>query len=93
MVWSSVQSRKFHSKNRTKAIHEIPSVSLFAHWPEFLMYLLVCVSTFCSQVFCWMDRWYGLTMDDIRALEDRTKEDLDRQRQVGEVRGMRAEND
>lgn len=32
-------------------------------------------------------------MDDIRALEDRTKEDLDRQRQVGEVRGMRAEND
>lgn len=32
-------------------------------------------------------------MDDIRALEDKTKEELDRQRQVGEVRGMRAEAD
>lgn len=47
----------------------------------------------CSQLFCWMDQWHGLTMEDIRALEDRTKEDLDRQRQVGEVRGMRAESD
>lgn len=40
-----------------------------------------------------MDRWYGLTMEDIRALEDKTKEELDRQRQLGEVRGMRAESD
>lgn len=38
-----------------------------------------------------MDGWYGLTMDDIRAIEEKTKEDLDRQRQVGEVRGMRAD--
>lgn len=40
-----------------------------------------------------MDRWYGLTMDDIRALEEKTKEDLDRQRHEGEVRGMRADTD
>lgn len=40
-----------------------------------------------------MDRWYGLTMADIRALEDKTKEELDRQRHHGEVRGMRAETD
>lgn len=45
------------------------------------------------QVFCWIDGWYGLTMDDIRAIEDRTKEELDKQRQVGEVRGMRADTD
>lgn len=32
-------------------------------------------------------------MEDIRALEDKTKEELDRQRKVGEVRGMRAENE
>lgn len=59
--------------------------------------LLQCVVIYniftSSQVFCWMDRWYGLTMEDIRALEDKTKEELDRQRQVGEVRGMRAETD
>ena len=30
------------------------------------------------QVFCWMDRWHGLTMEDIRAIEDKTKEELDK---------------
>jgi len=50
-------------------------------------------TTFHRQVFCWMDRWYGLTMDDIRAIEEKTKEELDKQRQIGEVRGMRAETD
>uniref|UniRef100_A0A0K8TN39 Putative phosphatidylinositol transfer protein n=1 Tax=Tabanus bromius TaxID=304241 RepID=A0A0K8TN39_TABBR len=50
-------------------------------------------TTFHRQVFCWMDRWHGLTMEDIRAIEDKTKEELDRQRQQGEVRGMRAESD
>lgn len=48
---------------------------------------------FCRQVFCWMDSWHGLTMEDIRELEDKTKEELDKQRHVGEVRGMRAETD
>lgn len=50
-------------------------------------------TTFHRQVFCWIDKWYGLTMDDIRALEEKTKEDLDKQRQQGEVRGMKAESD
>lgn len=50
-------------------------------------------TTFHRQVFCWTDKWYGLTMEDIRALEDKTKEELDRQRQSGEVRGMRADED
>lgn len=46
-----------------------------------------------SQLFCWMDQWYGLTMEDIRKLEEKTKEELDLQRKSGEVRGMRAECD
>ncbi|XP_059619180.1 phosphatidylinositol transfer protein beta isoform isoform X2 [Phlebotomus argentipes] len=50
-------------------------------------------TTFHRQVFCWMDRWHGLTMEDIRAIEDKTKEELDKQRHVGEVRGMKAETD
>ncbi|XP_031635601.1 phosphatidylinositol transfer protein alpha isoform isoform X1 [Contarinia nasturtii] len=50
-------------------------------------------TVFHRQLFCWIDRWYGLTMEDIRALEEKTKEELDQKRQVGEVRGMRAEND
>lgn len=37
-------------------------------------------TNFHRQVFCWIDRWYGLTMEDIRAIEDNTKEELDRVR-------------
>jgi len=48
---------------------------------------------FHRQVFCWMDRWHGLTMRDIREIEDRTKEELDRQRNTGQVRGMKADSD
>lgn len=48
---------------------------------------------YCRQVFCWMDSWYGLTMDDIRAIEEKTKEELDKQRQSGDVKGMKAESD
>ncbi|XP_071537193.1 phosphatidylinositol transfer protein beta isoform-like isoform X1 [Panulirus ornatus] len=48
-------------------------------------------TNFHRQVFCWMDRWHGMTMEDIRRLEDITKEELDSQRQVGEVRGTRSE--
>ncbi|XP_045597809.1 phosphatidylinositol transfer protein beta isoform isoform X5 [Procambarus clarkii] len=48
-------------------------------------------TNFHRQVFCWMDRWHGMTMEDIRRLEDKTKQELDKQRKVGEVRGTRSE--
>lgn len=32
---------------------------------------------FHRQVVCWLDRWHGLTMQDIRDLEERTKKELD----------------
>ncbi|KAI8997850.1 hypothetical protein BDB01DRAFT_772661 [Pilobolus umbonatus] len=32
---------------------------------------------FHRQLFCWTDRWYGLTIEDIRAIEEETKKDLD----------------
>ncbi|XP_015038359.1 phosphatidylinositol transfer protein beta isoform isoform X1 [Drosophila pseudoobscura] len=50
-------------------------------------------TNFHRQVFCSTDRWYGLTMEDIRAIEEKVKEELDKARQVGEVRGMRADAD
>lgn len=50
-------------------------------------------TTFHRQLFCWIDRWHGLTMEDIRSIEEKTKEELDRQRNVGEVRGMKADGD
>ncbi|XP_053645243.1 phosphatidylinositol transfer protein beta isoform isoform X3 [Cherax quadricarinatus] len=45
------------------------------------------ITNFHRQVFCWMDEWYGLTMEDIRCIEDLTKKELDQQRREGTVRG------
>jgi len=28
---------------------------------------------FHKQVFCWMDEWYGMTIEDVRAYEEKTK--------------------
>jgi len=47
---------------------------------------------FHRQVFCWTDKWYGLTMEDIRKLEDETKEELDKAINVGGVKGMSTED-
>jgi len=44
-------------------------------------------TNFHRQVFCWMDRYHGMTMDDIRALEEETKKELDEERGKGEIRG------
>jgi len=29
------------------------------------------------QVFCWMDEWFGLTIEDIRRIEEETRQELD----------------
>jgi len=46
-------------------------------------------TTFHRQLFCWIDQWHGLTMADIRALEDKTKEDLEKMIASGEVKGTK----
>ncbi|KAK3085035.1 hypothetical protein FSP39_023166 [Pinctada imbricata] len=48
---------------------------------------------FHRQLVCWMDKWYGLSMQDIREIEDRTKRELDEARATGEVRGTKAEEE
>ena len=47
---------------------------------------------FHREVFCWMDEWHGLTMKDIRELEERTKEELDQQLNTGTVRGTQEDD-
>lgn len=32
--------------------------------------------TWCSSQFCWIDKWFGMTMQDIRALEECAAEEL-----------------
>ena len=43
---------------------------------------------FHRQVFCWIDKWHGLTIEDIRKIEEQTKLDLEKLRKEGKVRGM-----
>ena len=54
--------------------------------------VLRLLTNFHRQLFCWLDKWFGMTMEDIRVLEEQTKADLEEQRNQGEVRGM-SEND
>ncbi|KAM7539972.1 hypothetical protein Aperf_G00000025931 [Anoplocephala perfoliata] len=42
---------------------------------------------FHRQLFCSIDEWHGLSMNDIRIMEAKTKEELDRQRREGQLQG------
>ena len=46
-------------------------------------------TNFHRQLFCTIDKWIELTMEDIRKLEDKTQQELDKQRKVGSVRGTK----
>ncbi|GAB6026492.1 hypothetical protein CHUAL_012917 [Chamberlinius hualienensis] len=50
-------------------------------------------TNFHRQIFCWMDQWYGLTVDDVRKFEQATKLELDKLRAVGELRGTMVEDE
>lgn len=45
-------------------------------------------SKFHREVFCWLDHWYGLTMADIREIEEQAQRELDEARRRGSVKGM-----
>ena len=45
-------------------------------------------TTFHRQLFCWIDQWYGLTMADIRKLEDEVQKELAREIKHGNIKGM-----
>lgn len=46
---------------------------------------------FHRQLFCWMDEWYGLTMQDIRRLEAEAVEQLNQARIHEEKKGFTTE--
>eukprot|EP00123_Amoebidium_parasiticum_P019455 comp25787_c0_seq1/m.47036 comp25787_c0_seq1/g.47036 ORF comp25787_c0_seq1/g.47036 comp25787_c0_seq1/m.47036 type:complete len:269 (-) comp25787_c0_seq1:44-850(-) len=48
---------------------------------------------FHRQVFCWMDKWYGMTMEDIRRLEDEAAKEMEEARKKGPLRGMVGDDD
>ena len=54
--------------------------------------VLRLLTNFHRQLFCWIDKWFGMTIQDIRELEEKTKAELEEQRKTGELRGM-TEND
>ncbi|XP_040467598.1 phosphatidylinositol transfer protein beta isoform isoform X2 [Aptenodytes patagonicus] len=47
-------------------------------------------TNFHRQLFCWIDKWIDLTMEDIRRMEDETQKELEAMRKKGSVRGTLA---
>lgn len=45
---------------------------------------------FHRQLFCWMDEWHGLTMEDIRRIEDDVQKELANEINKGQVKGMQS---
>uniref|UniRef100_A0A8C4N872 Phosphatidylinositol transfer protein, beta n=1 Tax=Eptatretus burgeri TaxID=7764 RepID=A0A8C4N872_EPTBU len=47
-------------------------------------------TNFHRQLFCWIDHWIDLNMDDIRRMEEETQKELEEMRRKGQVRGTSA---
>ncbi|CAF0863524.1 unnamed protein product [Brachionus calyciflorus] len=43
---------------------------------------------FHRQLFCWIDEWHGLTMQDIRRIEDEVQKELEKEIAEGKVKGF-----
>lgn len=40
---------------------------------------------FHRQIFCWMDKWYGLKIEDVRQIEEKLAKDLEKQIKEGQI--------
>ncbi|KAM9360566.1 phosphatidylinositol transfer protein beta isoform-like [Symphorus nematophorus] len=47
-------------------------------------------TNFHRQLFCMIDKWVDLNMDDIRRMEEETQKELDEMRKKGSLRGTKA---
>ena len=45
-----------------------------------------------QQMWCWADEWHGLTMADIRELEEKTKRELQEEIKSKEKKGTKIED-
>ena len=59
------------------SIMSVKSVALMTDCVRALKTERRIFTNFHRQVFCWMDLWHGLTISDIRAIEEKTKHELD----------------
>ncbi|KAI2664004.1 Phosphatidylinositol transfer protein beta isoform [Labeo rohita] len=50
-------------------------------------------TNFHRQLFCWIDQWVELSMEDIRRMEEETQKELEEMRKRGSVRGTKAVED
>lgn len=50
-------------------------------------------NNFHRQLFCWIDKWVELSMEDIRNMEAETQKELNEMRKKGSVRGTKAAED
>ena len=79
VVWSPRPRGELHSLNREEDLYKLSQTGQMSD--QLSSRVLYIFNVHLSiQVFCWMDKWHGMTMDDIRALEEQTKLELDEER-------------
>lgn len=79
MVGSADQGGELHPQGRAWAT---PQAALFLQLQSHVLFFLSqqekrIFTNFHRQLFCWIDRWVGLTMEDIRRMEDETQKELE----------------
>lgn len=81
MVWSSEQSGTLYTEGNThcqgRFVRSFDSNELLCSVSHSFQTERRVFLNFHRQVFCWLDRWYGLTIKDIRDLEEKTMKELD----------------
>ena len=88
----SIQFKWWGLQNKVETFIHSTQKRLFTnfHRQVFFTLLFIYSNALFLQVFCWLDKWYGMSMADIRALEEETKKKLDEERAKGEIGGTTA---
>ena len=76
MVWLARKGREIYSKRIQILISYYFILRFFFLKYFFLKFERKLFLKFHRQLFCWLDQWHGLTIADIRKIEDHLQEEL-----------------
>lgn len=88
MVRTSGTSRKVYTIGKLIYLLIFKRKKLFKNTRFYLKSERRLFTKFHRQLFCWIDQWHGLTMEDIRRIEDQVQAELNKDIKEGQVKGM-----
>ena len=85
MVWTSGPSRKSYYEHRAKNLYSLSPVTniisatvAISIITLIFFHVIYLIFKKISQIFCLLDEWCDMSMEDIRKFEDKVKEELDK---------------